>query len=811
MLIGIRGSGKSSLAILAATANSRRLVDLERAFLERTGYSIASHRKAVGISEHHRRHRQVLQDVLQDHTSRCVIVCNFADLEHGGHAMLRKFAETHPVIHIVRDVKGVQRHVRVWTEEKTALVLAVSGRLLRACSNFEFFNQSEGVYDVQPGATDGGERVRSLAALLGSIKPTVLLTLDQNDEDSDHSHDENTPRAPFLTLKRAERDFLKFLRLVMDHTRLPHHQSAYPLSQVSVEERMFTYAATVAAADVLAGNTDLEALQIGADAVQIVYDQRKRDPSVDIAYMMGEAFSIVRRATILPVILQINTIVDGVNSASSDNYVQMLHQALRFAPEYMVLSLDLDDFTLAGIVSLKGNTKIIGWSSVVERLPAGWDDPECFRIYSRANRLGCDIVQLTSRARAVVDNRAAQSFRHRIATAHADQAPLIAYNVGALGRASQCFNPVLTPVFASAASKVDQTLANVSAQQATQALFGSFVLEPMRYYIFGANVSYSLSPAMHSAAYRALGLPHNIKAWSATSLDDLQDILRQPDFGGTAIAQPWKVEAINILQSLSPHAKAIGAINSIIPIRADAEILRTGKSGAVFGSNRSGTVTALHGDNTDWIGIRAGIRRGLSPINTVRPNSSALVVGAGGMARASIYAFRSLGVRNIFIYNRTFENAKELANYYNSVERLPVESGNDGSGSSHTRSIVRVIRSIGDPWPEGFRLPTIIVCSIPQKRINEATAANFTLPPEWLRSPSGGVVIEVRCLTWFSVDTTNTCTACIQAIGYAACSPDPRRSTQRVGHHGRSGYGSGTGICSVRAFHRPQSTETPHA
>ncbi|KAJ9631746.1 hypothetical protein H2203_000146 [Taxawa tesnikishii (nom. ined.)] len=534
--------------------------------------------------------------------------------------MLRKFAETHPVIHIVRDVKGC----------------SVTGRLLRACSNFEFFNQSEGVYDVQPGATDGGER---------------------NDEDSDHSHDENTPRAPFLTLKRAERDFLKFLRLVMDHTRLPHHQSAYPLSQVSVEERMFTYAATVAAADVLAGNTDLEALQIGADAVQIVYDQRKRDPSVDIAYMMGEAFSIVRRATILPVILQINTIVDGVNSASSDNYVQMLHQALRFAPEYMVLSLDLDDFTLAGIVSLKGNTKIIGWSSVVERLPAGWDDPECFRIYSRANRLGCDIVQLTSRARAVVDNRAAQSFRHRIATAHADQAPLIAYNVGALGRASQCFNPVLTPVFASAASKVDQTLANVSAQQATQALFGSFVLEPMRYYIFGAN-------------------------------------------------------AINILQSLSPHAKAIGAINSIIPIRADAEILRTGKSGAVFGSNRSGTVTALHGDNTDWIGIRAGIRRGLSPINTVRPNSSALVVGAGGMARASIYAFRSLGVRNIFIYNRTFENAKELANYYNSVERLPVESGNDGSG-------------------------------IPQKRINEATAANFTLPPEWLRSPSGGVVIEL--------------------------------------------------------------------
>lgn len=143
ILIGIRGSGKSSLAFLAATAYNRRLVDLERAFFDRTGQSLAEHRKTVSIDEYHKHHQEVLEEVIEDYKEGCVIVCTFSDLEHGGNNILREWARTHPVIHITRDVKGIQSHMRVWSKEQIARLLSVSGPLLRSSSNFEYFNKTE--------------------------------------------------------------------------------------------------------------------------------------------------------------------------------------------------------------------------------------------------------------------------------------------------------------------------------------------------------------------------------------------------------------------------------------------------------------------------------------------------------------------------------------------------------------------------------------------------------------------------------------------------------------------------------------------
>lgn len=154
VLIGIRGSGKSSLAFLAATAYNRRLVDIERAFFERTGQSLAEHRKTVSIDEYHKHHQEVLRATLEEHSEGCVIVCNFSDLEHGGDTILRDYAQKHPVIHITRDVRGIKLHMRVWSEEKTAHLLTISGPLLRACSNFEYFNKTETGTNMLPLSSD---------------------------------------------------------------------------------------------------------------------------------------------------------------------------------------------------------------------------------------------------------------------------------------------------------------------------------------------------------------------------------------------------------------------------------------------------------------------------------------------------------------------------------------------------------------------------------------------------------------------------------------------------------------------------------
>jgi hypothetical protein len=142
------------------------------------------------------------------------------------------------------------------------------------------------------------------------------------------------------------------------------------------------------------------------------------------------------------------------------------------------------------------------------------------------------------------------------------------------------------------------------------------------------------------------------------------------------------------------------------------------------------------------------VRRGLSPVNAVRPQTTALILGAGGIARAGIYGLIQLGVRHIFISNRTLSHAENLARHYNeaAVESLQNSRDLESAISSTSRTTVHVIESMCDPWPEGFRQPTIIVSCIPAHSIGGAPAANITLPDQWFKSPTGGVVIDVSTI-----------------------------------------------------------------
>jgi shikimate 5-dehydrogenase len=95
---------------------------------------------------------------------------------------------------------------------------------------------------------------------------------------------------------------------------------------------------------------------------------------------------------------------------------------------------------------------------------------------------------------------------------------------------------------------------------------------------------------------------------------------------------------------LSAAASDIGAVNTVVRL-ADG---------------------TLYGDNTDWIGIAAPLRRRLAshalPPAGASPSSRpvALVVGAGGTARAACYAVVRLGFA-LLVYNRTFAKARALA------------------------------------------------------------------------------------------------------------------------------------------------------
>ncbi len=153
--------------------------------------------------------------------------------------------------------------------------------------------------------------------------------------------------------------------------------------------------------------------------------------------------------------------------------------------------------------------------------------------------------------------------------------------------------------------------------------------------IFGHPVEHSLSPAMHNAAYAALGLERAYIPFHVTPEKLRSAISSIPALGllGVNLTVPHKERALRMMAHLSDEARTLGAINCVI--------------------NRDGE---LHGDNTDARGLESDLREaGLDLEGKV-----AVIVGAGGAAASAILATIRLGASQIALCNRTIGRARAL-------------------------------------------------------------------------------------------------------------------------------------------------------
>ncbi len=700
----------------------RRMVDLEKNFRQATGFSSSAYKKVYGLMEYRRRQVDTLNDILTNYAKDTIIVCSW--MERGFQTLIRRFSHTNPVIYIVRDAKAIRDHLKIDDEVKARHLLNVSCTVFRSCTNYEFFNLSESL-----SASHAIPRVRS--------------------------------PAPYLTLKRAERHFLKFLSLIMPH-RIPFIDSAFPLASIPTEKRKFTYAVCVNISAFDNPEFDIEELETGADAIEIVIDdlsslsdeQLAQGMQLDTerANQISCVVGIIRRSTVVPIIYHVTFPRQLSSFASVRNlYKQLVEHGLRLSPEYVTLDLDLDDSSVVSILASRRRSRIISNSIWTTPDAPSWNHSTWTRSYRKAQFYGFDLVRFVRVARSCDDNFEVQRFRLAIQDLGGPSIPLIAYNSGPLGQHSSCFNPILTSVAPDRGCDSDSNYPSrpcITALQATRSLFASFLFDPMKLYVFGANVDYSMSPIMHNAALRACGIPYDYQPVSTNSLNDLKPLIEDPNFAGASIGLPFKVEITSLTQSLSVHARAIGAANTLIPIRQLNEDGTIPEDATQFiGMKPASEIKALYGENTDWIGIRACIRRGLSPANAVRPNTCGLIIGSGGMARAAVYAMLQLGVENFGILNRTPANARRLVAHFSdllSSRDLPL-LGTTGNGTVSAR--FHVLASKSDPWPGSFRLPTIIVSCIPTHGIGDAPAPDLTVSPAWLGSPTGGVAVELAYKT----------------------------------------------------------------
>lgn len=226
--------------------------------------------------------------------------------------------------------------------------------------------------------------------------------------------------------------------------------------------------------------------------------------------------------------------------------------------------------------------------------------------------------------------------------------PILAVGMGPKGQLSRVLGPisiVTHPLLPVPTAPGQMSVKNINQ---VRHLIGK--IPPKKFVILGNNISHSLSPVIHNTAFAELGLPHNYSIYETPHLDhSVEDLLQSRDFGGASVTYPHKLNIQPFLDSISENAKIIGAVNTVV----------------VRESEKEPTKKILTGENTDWLGIQKCIRNSDIQISYLK---SAIVLGAGGAARAAIYALRDLGFSRIIVVNRTMERATEMVSSFPTVE-----------------------------------------------------------------------------------------------------------------------------------------------
>jgi shikimate dehydrogenase len=213
--------------------------------------------------------------------------------------------------------------------------------------------------------------------------------------------------------------------------------------------------------------------------------------------------------------------------------------------------------------------------------------------------------------------------------------------------------------------------------------------------VIGWPVEHSVSPQMHNAALRVLGLD-----WCYVPFAVRPEALPQAVAGlcalglrGLNATVPHKQALLGLMDALTPEARAIGAVNTVL-MRQDGVL----------------------GHNTDAQGFLRALREaGCEP-----GDGTALVLGAGGVARAIVYALLSVGA-SVTLLNRTPARAEALAVEMSGYARAALEAGPlDAPTLRRAAKSARLVinaTTLGmwpqvetSPWPDDVPMPAHAFC-----------------------------------------------------------------------------------------------------
>jgi shikimate dehydrogenase len=212
--------------------------------------------------------------------------------------------------------------------------------------------------------------------------------------------------------------------------------------------------------------------------------------------------------------------------------------------------------------------------------------------------------------------------------------------------------------------------------------------------LVGYPLGHSISPALHGAALRAAGLAGEYRLYEipplpegSTALADLLEMMGRGQLHGLNVTIPHKQSLLPYLNDCLPAARQIGAVNVVF-----------------YQEGR------LLGDNTDAEGFQRDLEVVLADAG--RPDrGQAVVLGAGGSARAIVYALQQAGWA-ITVAARRIEQAQALGESFSEGEIRAVVLDGDGLRSAGEVDLIVNTTPTGmhpqpaaSPWPKNVPLP----------------------------------------------------------------------------------------------------------
>ncbi|PWN46180.1 hypothetical protein IE81DRAFT_363592 [Ceraceosorus guamensis] len=607
VLIGMRGVGKTTLGLIAATAMGRRFVDTDTAIETSLGTSIGTFIRsfpsaALGWAAFRERETQIVRTTLAKHPFDTVIATGGGVIESGdSREALRSFRHVCPVILVLREREAVREYLISQTsrpdyQESIINVMQRREPLLWSCASHAFvsltsekcaregashplalkaveqdllrllrfifshpsalgeslYRSPAGSRQVSPAVTPGAE---------ASVLPQLTLldsydAPDRKDQATTFLHppgpSDPTNRAHLLTRRTA------FLSLTLPD-----------LSKVSQQ----AFDEMVQGVDAVELRADTWHALANASRSNRAALPREEPPQIDFAEVAIQIAHARRLSRGLPLLFTLRSDREGghffddrhISSRDAHSphsqalYFSIAELAMDVGVEMLDVELGWDTTRLSELMSRRGRTRIVA-SYHDMRGDLRWDSATAMQLYDRARSFdGVDIVEMIGYGTPThpEQNLHLLTFQARVlARAASDPGrklpPLLAININETGRSTRVLNMVLSPV-SHAAQPLKAAVGQMSYADVSRAQHLLGVSSATRCYEIStteplSNISTS-GRSMHFSsrlqrALQALGEAHEV---SALSVRDLQVQLQEAEMRLPALVQDAAVLGINLV------------------------------------------------------------------------------------------------------------------------------------------------------------------------------------------------------------------------------------------------------------------------